>query len=93
MKAKWNGKVIAESNETIDVEGNQYFPPQVMKNEFFKDSSHSSTCHWKGKAHYYHVEVDGKINEDSAWYYPQPKEAANKIKDYVAFWKGIEVTE
>jgi uncharacterized protein (DUF427 family) len=93
MKAKWNGKVIAESNGTIEVEGNQYFPPESMKNEFFRDSSHTSTCPWKGKARYYHLEADGKTNEDAAWYYPEPREAAAQIKNYVAFWKGVEVTD
>lgn len=91
MKATWNDQVIAQSNETKVVEGNQYFPPEAVKKAFLKESSHTTTCPWKGTAHYYHVEVDGKTNNNAAWYYPQPKEAAIQIKDHVAFWKGIEV--
>jgi uncharacterized protein (DUF427 family) len=91
MKAIWNGHIIAESNETIEVEGNQYFPPQAIKQEFLKESQHTTTCPWKGKASYYHIEVDGKTNENAAWYYAQPKDAANEIRDYIAFWKGVEV--
>ncbi|MBL1212620.1 MAG: DUF427 domain-containing protein [Ignavibacteriae bacterium] len=93
MKAVWNNKVIAESDNTIVVEGNHYFPPADVNKEYFEESDTSSTCPWKGKASYYTINIDGKINEDAAWYYPQPKEAAAEIKNHVAFWKGVEVTE
>lgn len=91
MKAIWNNTVIAESNATVVVEGNHYFPKAAIKPEFFKDSSTHTTCPWKGLASYYSLEVDGKANPDAAWYYPAPKEAAQEIKDYVAFWKGVRV--
>lgn len=91
MRAIWNEKVIAESDDTIVVEGNHYFPPAAIKKEYFKESSHHTTCPWKGEASYYTLDVDGKSNENGAWYYPQPKEAAKQIKDRVAFWKGVEV--
>ncbi len=90
-KATWNGVVLAESNNTEIVEGNQYFPADAVKREYFKESSTHSTCPWKGLASYYTIEVDGKENKDAAWYYPAPKDAAKQIKDYVAFWKGVEV--
>ncbi|MGR8980592.1 MAG: DUF427 domain-containing protein [Gammaproteobacteria bacterium] len=90
--AKWNGKTLAESDDFETVEGNVYFPRNALKKEYFRESSHTSTCPWKGVAHYYDVCVDGKVNADAAWYYPEPKEAASRIKDHVAFWKGIEVT-
>lgn len=93
MKAIWNGKVVAESEKTEMVEGNHYFPPESVKKEFFSHSDHNSTCPWKGKASYYNIEVDGEVNENAAWYYPQPSEAAKQIKDYVAFWNGVEVSE
>jgi uncharacterized protein (DUF427 family) len=91
-KASWNGKVIAQSEPFETVEGNFYFPPSALKKEFFVESPTHTTCSWKGEASYYHVEVDGVRNKDAAWYYPEPKDAAKKIKGYVAFWKGIEVT-
>jgi len=90
-KATWAGKVIADSNRCIVVEGNQYFPPNAVKKEFFKPSQHTSECPWKGTAHYYNLEVDGMENENAAWYYPHPKPAAAEIKDHVAFWKGVRV--
>jgi len=93
MKAIWNGKVLAESNDTIVVEGNHYFPPGSVKMEFFKDSETNTVCSWKGTASYYTVEVDDEKNEDAAWYYPEPSEMAHNIKNYIAFWKGVEVTE
>ena len=93
MKAIWNGQVIAESNETIVVEGNHYFPKSSIKQEYFKPSETRSVCPWKGTASYYSLEVDGNKNPDAAWYYPETKEAAKQIEDYVAFWKGVEVTE
>jgi uncharacterized protein (DUF427 family) len=91
MTAQWNNQIIAESKETILIEGNHYFPKSAVHQEFLKESSLHTTCPWKGKASYYSVVVDGKENKDSAWYYPEPKEAANQIKDYIAFWKGVTV--
>lgn len=93
MKAIWNGTVIAESNDTKVVEGNHYFPADSIKNEFVRDSELNSVCPWKGTASYYHVEVDGKINADAAWYYPKASVAAKKIEGYIAFWRGVEVVE
>lgn len=93
MKAIWNNKVLAESSETKVVEGNHYFPPEAVNKEYFKESGTNTTCPWKGEASYYTLEVDGSTNENAAWYYPEPKEAASEIKDYVAFWKGVEVSE
>jgi len=84
--------VLAESDRTEVVEGNHYFPPDAVKREFFSNSSTHSVCPWKGTASYYTVEVSGKQNPDAAWYYPAPKDAAKNIADYVAFWKGVEVT-
>lgn len=89
--ATWNGAVIAESDEFETVEGNVYFPPSALKSEHFKASNHHTTCGWKGVASYYHVEVDGKTNENAAWFYPDPKSAADNIRGYVAFWKGVTV--
>lgn len=91
MKAIWNGQIIAESDNTVVVEGNHYFPLGTFKKEFFKESTKQTGCPWKGTASYYHIEVDGNINNDAAWYCPEPKEAAKEIKDHIAFWKGIEV--
>lgn len=90
-KAFWGGKIIAESNETVVVEGNQYFPADSVVRDFLKASSHTSVCPWKGTAHYYHLEVNGIRNENAAWYYPEPKPAAAEIKNRVAFWKGVRV--
>jgi uncharacterized protein (DUF427 family) len=90
-KATWAGKVIADSNRTVVVEGNQYFPAEAVKKEFFRPSTHTSECPWKGTAHYFDLEVDGMKNENAAWYYPQPKPAAAEIKDRIAFWKGVRV--
>ena len=93
MKANWNGAVVAESDATRMIEGNHYFPPDSVNQEYFKDSKTTSICPWKGEATYYTLEVDGAKNEDAAWYYRTPKEAAAEIKGYVAFWRGVEVTE
>lgn len=93
MKAIWNDTVIAESNETKVVENNHYFPMQSIKCEYFKPSDKTTRCPWKGKASYYNVVIDGEENKDSAWYYPQASHAARPIENYVAFWKGIKVTE
>lgn len=97
MKAVWNGVVIAESDETILIEGNHYFPPSSVKREYLRDSDTHTTCFWKGEASYYDIFVDGAVNEDAAWYYPQPKEGSiEKVKkdftNYVAFWHGVEVS-
>ncbi len=91
MKATWNNQVIAESDKTIVVENNHYFPAESLKKELFKPSSTHSSCPWKGSASYYSISVDGKTNTDAAWFYPEPKDAAKQIKGYVAFWKGVKV--
>ncbi|MDA3907086.1 MAG: DUF427 domain-containing protein [Bacteroidales bacterium] len=91
MKAIWNGQVIAESDKTIKIEGNHYFPTNTIRKEFLATSGTKTVCPWKGTASYYDVVVDGKINNDAAWYYPNPKAMAEEIKDYVAFWHGVEV--
>jgi uncharacterized protein (DUF427 family) len=91
MTATWNNQTIAESDATIVVENNHYFPIESVKSEFLKESDTHSVCPWKGTASYYSLEVDGKTNKDAAWYYPQPKEAAKNIAGYVAFWKGVAV--
>jgi uncharacterized protein (DUF427 family) len=93
LKAIWNGTIVAESDATRVIEGNHYFPPDSVKREYFKDSSTTSTCPWKGEATYYSLEVDGERNEDAAWYYRTPRDAAAEIKGYVAFWRGVEITE
>jgi uncharacterized protein (DUF427 family) len=90
-KATWEGVVLAESNNCVVVEGNQYFPPDSIRKDYFKPSSHTSVCPWKGVASYFNIEVDGKVNANAAWYYPQPKDAARQIKDHIAFWKGVRV--
>ncbi|MBK0383213.1 DUF427 domain-containing protein [Pedobacter sp. SD-b] len=91
MKASWNGQTVAESNETIVIENNHYFPASSIKKEFFKPSNKHTSCPWKGEASYYTLEVDGQENTDAAWFYPNPKDAAKEIKDHVAFWKGVKV--
>jgi uncharacterized protein (DUF427 family) len=93
MKATWNNEVIAESNDTIVVENNHYFPLESVKKEYLQSSETHTTCPWKGLASYYTLSVDGQQNKDAAWFYPEPKEAASQIKNYVAFWKGVKVTE
>lgn len=90
-KAIWNGVVLAESDRCQVVEGNQYFPPDSIKQEYFKPSDTHTTCGWKGVASYYTIEVNGQQNKDAAWYYPNPKEAAKNIAGYVAFWRGVKV--
>lgn len=92
-KAVWNGVVIAESNETVIVEGNHYFPKESINKDYFQGSNHHTTCPWKGLASYYNVVVNGQTNPNAAWYYPQPKDAAKNITNRVAFWKGVEVIE
>ena len=91
VKALWNGEVLASSDECIVVEGNQYFPPESINKEYFEESENQSTCPWKGEASYYNLEVNGEQNPAAAWYYPDPSEAAGSIKNYVAFWKGVEI--
>jgi uncharacterized protein (DUF427 family) len=90
-KATWEGTVIAESDKTIEVEGNQYFPPDSIHVDLLQPSDYHTTCAWKGKASYYDVVVNGKKNANAAWYYPEPSRAALHIKDYVAFWRGVRV--
>jgi uncharacterized protein (DUF427 family) len=90
-KATWEGAVLAESDKTVEVEGNQYFPPDAIRKEYFRQSEQHSVCPWKGTASYYDIEVKGQRNAGSAWYYPEPKPAARQIQGYVAFWKGVKV--
>jgi uncharacterized protein (DUF427 family) len=90
-QARWNGAVIADSDETVVVEGNQYFPVESVVASSLQPSQKHTTCHWKGVASYYDVVVDGKVNSDAAWYYPEPSAAAANIKDRVAFWRGVKV--
>ena len=93
MKAIWNAEVLAESDKTVVIENNHYFPKDSIIKEYFESSSTHTECPWKGTASYYTVNVNGEKNEDAAWYYPEPKEAAARIKDYVAFWKGVSIIE
>jgi uncharacterized protein (DUF427 family) len=90
-KAIWNNTVIAESEKYETVENNIYFPPESIIKEYFKKSETHTTCVWKGLASYYTVEVNGETNKDAAWFYPEPKEAAKNIKNYVAFWRGVKI--
>lgn len=92
MKAIWNDTVLAESDQTVVVEGNHYFPPNSINTQYFRESKTHSTCPWKGQANYYNITVGGETNPDAAWFYPNPKEAAQQIKDHVAFWKGVQVS-
>jgi uncharacterized protein (DUF427 family) len=91
MKAIWNGEVIAESDDTVVVEGNHYFPASAIRSEFFQPSETHTVCGWKGTASYYTIEVNGRRNADAAWYYPDPNDAAKQIAGRVAFWKGVQV--
>ena len=91
VKAIWNGTIIAESENTIELEGNQYFPEESLKKEFLEESDTTSTCPWKGHAKYYNVKVGDSMNKDAAWYYPAPNDAAKEIKGHVAFWKGVVI--
>lgn len=90
-KATWNGAVLAESSKTEIVEGNHYFPPEAIDKQYFQESSTHTSCPWKGLASYYNVVVDGQVNKDAAWYYPEAKQKAKNIEGYVAFWRGIKV--
>ena len=91
MKAVWKGEVIAESEMTVVVEGNHYFPPDAINKKYFKESQTTSVCPWKGTASYHTVQVGGEENADAAWYYPDPKDAAAEIKDHIAFWRGVDI--
>lgn len=93
MKAIWNNQLLAESDDTVVVENNHYFPESSLHKEFFRPSVTTTHCPWKGEASYYSIVVHGEENRDAAWYYPEPKEAAKQIKNRVAFWKGVEVIE
>jgi uncharacterized protein (DUF427 family) len=90
-RAIWNGAIVAESDRTVRVEGNEYFPPDAIRQEFFQSSASTSVCPWKGTAVYYDVTVDGMTNRDAAWSYPHPSALARQIRDHVAFWGGVEI--
>ncbi|MBW8828932.1 MAG: DUF427 domain-containing protein [Burkholderiales bacterium] len=91
MKATWNGTVIAQSDDTVVVEGNHYFPESSLNKQYVTFSNHRTSCSWKGQAHYYSLMVNGEMNPDAVWYYPEPSEAAREIKGRVAFWNGVKV--
>lgn len=91
VKAQWHGAVIADSDDTVVVEGNHYFPRDAVRADLLDDSATTTVCPWKGTAHYHSLRVDGEVNRDAAWYYPEPKPAAAEIRDRIAFWKGVEV--
>jgi len=93
MKATWNNTLIAESNDTKIVENNHYFPQDSIKEEYFTPSDSHTRCPWKGQASYFNIEVEGEVNQDATWYYPQTSHAAKPIENYVAFWKGVKVTD
>ncbi|CAA0105671.1 Uncharacterised protein [BD1-7 clade bacterium] len=92
MKATWNGQLLAESDQTIVVEGNHYFPKSSIDCAYFRDSDKTSYCGWKGTANYFHLNVDGETNTDAAWHYPEPLSGANEIRDHIAFWKGVNIS-
>lgn len=91
MKAIWNDAILAESDETIIVEGNHYFPPEAISEQYFKESNSHTVCPWKGTASYYNIVVEGDVNRNAAWYYPTPSQAAQNIEGYIAFWHGVRV--
>lgn len=93
MKAFWNGQLIAESNNTITLEGNVYFPERSVNKAFLEASDKHTICPWKGKASYFNIAVNGTVNESAAWYYPEPSEKAKQIHGHIAFWRGVEITE
>ncbi len=93
MKAIWNGAVLAESDDTVVVESNHYFPISSIHCQYFRDSDTRTVCPWKGEASYYDIVVDGRVNSDAAWFYPTPKTAASSIREHVAFWRGVEIAE
>ncbi len=90
-KAIWNNTILAESDQTIVVEGNHYFPTDAVNWQYFQPSDTHTICHWKGQASYYTITVNGQSNKDAAWFYPEPKDAAKQIRDYIAFWRGVRV--
>jgi len=90
-KAVWNGRTVADSDETRLVQGSHYFPPDSIDRRYFRASPTRSVCPWRGEASYLTIEVDGEVNEDAAWFYPNPKDAAREIKDHVAFWRGVQI--
>ena len=92
VKAVWNGKILAESDDTVRIEGNHYFPPDSVNWEYFEDSNSHTFCSWKGKASYYNVKANDNENKDAAWYYADPSYSASPIKDHIAFWHGVKVT-
>ncbi len=92
MKAIWNGEIIADSNNTVIVENNYYFPAQAVNEIYLRRSNTNTICPWKGTASYHSIEVKGQINKDAAWYYPNPKDAAKNIAGYISFWKGVKIT-
>ncbi|MFW5762586.1 MAG: DUF427 domain-containing protein [Cyclobacteriaceae bacterium] len=91
MKAIWNNKVIAESDDIVNVEGNAYFPVESVNKDFLQETKFHTVCPWKGAASYYTIEVDGQVNKNAAWYYPDPSELAKSIKDRIAFWNGVKI--
>jgi len=93
MKAIWNNAIIAESNATIVIEGNHYFPFSSVNQTFLRESTHTSVCGWKGLANYFSIEVESRVNENAAWTYKTPKASAAEIKNYVAFWQGVTISE
>lgn len=93
MKAIWKNTIIAESQDTVVIENNHYFPRESVHSHFLRDSSHTSVCGWKGTANYYSLEVNGSTNNDAAWYYNEPKDAAKAIAGHIAFWRGVQVLE
>jgi uncharacterized protein (DUF427 family) len=93
VRAIWNGRVIAESEDTVVVEGNHYFPRAALAEDVITASATTTVCPWKGTAHYYSLQVDGQTNPDAVWYYPEPKPAADQIRDRVAFWRGVQITD
>jgi uncharacterized protein (DUF427 family) len=98
MKAIWNNTTLAQSDQIIEIEGNHYFPPDSLHQEYFTESNQHTTCHWKGEASYYSITVNGETNENAAWYYPKPKEGSiervgTDFTNYVAFWNGVTVTQ
>lgn len=93
MKAIWNNKIIAQSDKTVVIEGNHYFPKESLNMDYVQKSDLTSVCHWKGTANYYNLEIDGEVNAGAVWYYDDPSEMAKAIKDHVAFWKGVQISE
>ncbi len=93
MKAIWNNEIIAESSDTLVIEGNHYFPQNSVNYDYFSSSERTSECPWKGSANYYNLEVAGEKNPNAAWYYPNPKNAAKEITGYIAFWKGVQIVK